>query len=445
MLAGTILKTSAVQVVALFLGVVSGIFITRLLGPEGRGVYAVFNANSEFLALLFGFGMGSVITYFASNRQIPTDKLLGLSLTALATGSVLVAIVLVVLPRVGLQFPVFPEGYGSSWFRVYLLVTFTLGVASATLSGFLNGWQCFGETNLAKVFTATLFLAATLGLYAGGGAGTVYRNTATVLAISLAVGLGNALLLLRFFLRNVREGIRVSLAGEAEIGIAGRFVYLVYLSELINFFNYRLDIWLVEYFQTSYQVGLYSLAVSASQLLWLIAVPITVVLLPHLNNPDSQSESRRLFLFYSRVTFNLTLIAGVTLFAFADRLTPLIYGAAFRDSIPSLRILIVGAVFSALAKVLSVYVLTRGLIGHNVVAVTAGVVVTLVLDLLLIPRYGIEGASLATTLSYSVILLVLMLVLRRKLDFPQVNYFLLGPEDFALMKERIAYGRQKRL
>ncbi len=297
MIAKRILQTGTVQVLSLFLGVVAGIFITRLLGPEGRGVYAIFKANVDFLLLFVGFGMGSVITYYVSNRKIPVSKILGLSVLGAITGTIIVGLILILLPATGLQEIALPKNFDSVWFKAYLVLSFAVGIGGVIFTGFLNGRNHFNQTNLVALVNALVLLIAVVFVFTYASGGRVFDDTVSVLTVTFVTAAVNLVMLGFFFLRKYRDELQISFDISNEVKVAAGFIYLVYLGELINFFNYRLDIWLVQYFESSYQLGLYTLAVSVSQMLWLVAAPVTIVLLPHLNNPDNREESNRLFFF----------------------------------------------------------------------------------------------------------------------------------------------------
>ena len=44
-LTGNIIRTFSTQIPSIIISIVSGIFLTRLLGVEGKGIYALFFAN----------------------------------------------------------------------------------------------------------------------------------------------------------------------------------------------------------------------------------------------------------------------------------------------------------------------------------------------------------------------------------------------------------------
>lgn len=93
-LSKNILQTLFVQIPNIFLGLIAGIFITRLLGPEGKGIYAIFHANIEVLILIFSFGLNMGLVYFIANKKIAIRKILGISSWILIISTILVCLFL---------------------------------------------------------------------------------------------------------------------------------------------------------------------------------------------------------------------------------------------------------------------------------------------------------------------------------------------------------------
>ena len=72
--------TILTQIPAQIFGVIAGVFITRILGPEGRGVYALFFADISLLSTILGFSVGTAITFYIANKKIAREKTIGISL-----------------------------------------------------------------------------------------------------------------------------------------------------------------------------------------------------------------------------------------------------------------------------------------------------------------------------------------------------------------------------
>ena len=69
-ISSNIFQTFVVQIPNYILGIAAGIFITRQLGPEGKGVYAFFIANMQLLVMFFGFNITGGLKYFVANKKM---------------------------------------------------------------------------------------------------------------------------------------------------------------------------------------------------------------------------------------------------------------------------------------------------------------------------------------------------------------------------------------
>jgi O-antigen/teichoic acid export membrane protein len=106
-------------------------------------------------------------------------------------------------------------------------------------------------------------------------------------------------------------------------------------------------------------------------------------------------------------------VAGAVPMALAAPVVlPLVYGDAFRDAVVPVWILLVGLAGGGVTGVLTAYLSGNGRPGLGSAAVGSGLVVTLALDLALIPPFGIVGAALASTVAYLTTAAVLLLFFR---------------------------------
>jgi O-antigen/teichoic acid export membrane protein len=112
-------------------------------------------------------------------------------------------------------------------------------------------------------------------------------------------------------------------------------------------------------------------------------------------------------------TLGLTILCGLALavaggpfirFLFSDR-----FSAAYLPMVA----LLPGAAMLGSAKVLSNNLAGRGFPHYNAIVSGTSLVVTITGDLLLIPRWGVLGASIASSLAYAVTLILTMFFFRR--------------------------------
>ncbi|HIP31151.1 MAG TPA: hypothetical protein EYG86_00170, partial [Crocinitomicaceae bacterium] len=56
--------TFLTQIPTQLFGIISGIFITRMLGPEGKGIYAIFYADISLFITILGFSINTAIIHY---------------------------------------------------------------------------------------------------------------------------------------------------------------------------------------------------------------------------------------------------------------------------------------------------------------------------------------------------------------------------------------------
>jgi O-antigen/teichoic acid export membrane protein len=93
-------------------------------------------------------------------------------------------------------------------------------------------------------------------------------------------------------------------------------------------------------------------------------------------------------------------LAVVPLWAAAGWLIPALYGSAFDDAVTPARIILVGLVLEGVAGVVTAYLYGIGRPGLNSWAMGAGLAITVLLDVLLIPSFGSTGAAVASATAY---------------------------------------------
>ena len=115
----------------------------------------------------------------------------------------------------------------------------------------------------------------------------------------------------------------------------------------------------------------------------------------------------------------------------ATPVVDLLYSARFGDSAAVVRILAPGIVLFSAARVLGNDIAARGRPLVNSVVAAISVVCNIALNLVLIPRYGINGAAWASTASYSVLFVLTAAVYRRITRVPLRELVVPSREDGA--------------
>ncbi|WP_206443182.1 polysaccharide biosynthesis C-terminal domain-containing protein, partial [Candidatus Protofrankia californiensis] len=132
---------------------------------------------------------------------------------------------------------------------------------------------------------------------------------------------------------------------------------------------------------------------------------------------DAGHEAAAVF----RAAVLITLLLGVALILAAPFLCVTVFGVEFQGSIVQLRILTAGAFGIVALKLLGNALTARGKPLLETAAVGVAFVVTVGLDIVLIPGHGGVGASVASVLAYSVGGMVVGIIFARTLGTGRVN------------------------
>ena len=164
----------------------------------------------------------------------------------------------------------------------------------------------------------------------------------------------------------------------------------------------------VGFFAGTASVSRYTLAVSLGQLLWLMSNSVATVLLPKIAASTDDGVGIRHTARVTRLSLWATAVCAAALALLATQAIRCFYGEAFRPSVMALLWLLPGIVLFSIANVLAAYIAGIGKPRLNLLVSGVSLIVTITLDLLLIPRLNIVGAAIASTVSYSLSALLII-------------------------------------
>ncbi len=386
--------TLVARIAAFFFSLVTNVILARALGPDGRGVYAVAVLIPGLIALATQFGIAPANVYHLSKGLVDFDDLIGHSLSiGLLLGVVCVAFVAGYVEFTHARsFAGIPSQY-----VVVSSLSLPFALITAFLQGVLTGAQRFLRYNvsvLTQYGSQTVVLAAVVLVRPASTMAAVVAWLASA-AISALVTAICAASLGRMSLRLHIPTVRRLL----------RFGLISYLGSVTSFVNYRFDVLLVNLFAGARAVGLYAVGTGLAEIVWYVASAAGVVLAPRIAATASD-EGDRVTEAVCRVVTGLALVGGLALATLAPLLIPVFFGAAFAESVWAVWLLLPGIVTFSVARILSMYLLGRNRLKVDLAASFVGLVLTRVLDLALIPRFGSRGAAIASSIAYTATMVV---------------------------------------
>jgi len=150
------------------------------------------------------------------------------------------------------------------------------------------------------------------------------------------------------------------------------------------------------------QVGHYAAAVRLSEAWYFVPMAITSSVFPAIINAKKQSEElyyQRLQKLYDLMVWLAVAIALPTTFL-APWVIKILYGKAFLPAAGVLSIHIWAGVFVGLGVAASKWVVTEGYLINAAIRTVLGAFINVILNFILISKYGVRGAAASTLLSY---------------------------------------------
>jgi O-antigen/teichoic acid export membrane protein len=375
----------------LVLGLLMVVVVARELGPSRQGLFAVAYSLTLILVQLGGLGLSSANPYFAAREPDQRARIVANSLwLAAGMGAVLVlggAALRAVAPSA-------LEGLGWEPLAV------TLAGVPAALAALLFQSVLLGEGRMvaynvveiahAAVTLAALFAALTifgLGLTAALAVLTVSRYLATGVYLAL--------------LRHERG------FGTPDVALVRRmlrYASRVYVALLASLLVIRLDLLLVNAFLGKTEAGLYSVAATLADGMFVLPMVVGLNLFPRVARGDPTQASAEVFRSVA-VLFGLFCLATVPVAGIAVRT---FFGDDYSEATDLYYWLLPGIFCLGMLTILSHHFAGRGYPPQAMAIWVGGLALNIALNLALLPGRGAWVAALTSSVTYGVLLVLHM-------------------------------------
>jgi len=378
------------QILCAMVALAIEICYARLLGPAGKGQVSLCLMLVAIGAAVAGFGGSVPLTLWIAERKKPWDEWLPAVWFWGLLGCTGVSVVWAI--SYWEWRPGFLRGI-TPGLAALVFPTIPLCVFFEYLAAILGGMERFRLRAILALISQVAELVGIVGLF------YFWSRTAEVAVLGnlvglLAAGIVGAALLRECFRNWWKLAPAVGRLGSVlSLGMMGQS------SGLAMFFTYRLDAFVVNYFLGPAQVGLYTLGAVIAESLWQVSSAVAVTLFPRTaRTADRQSEQFTCAV--TRQVFLLMVLMGVVLAVLSPVAVPLVFGTRFRPSVQVILWILPGIVALAVGKVMAADLTARGMAKFNVAIAFLSGTVAVILDFALIPRIGIKGAALASSITY---------------------------------------------
>jgi len=405
------------RVVAVALGLAITLIVARI-GAHEQGIFALFTAvEGGVLALCSGLGI-ALARRISHHGESPAEIVSTIVLTSIVAGSLVGVLLYVVAGSI--------DSYSSLWI---LAAASPLLLIASNLSGVYLGqgrMRALAGVTLGGPLLTLLFVAL---FFLSNGAVDVESVLWSWVAARVVLGL--------ITYRVLSGSVGLSPPSLHLLRSLLPFVLAIGLTNLIGIMNYKVDLFLVEHFLGLSSTGVYSIAVMIAELLWFVSSALAQAAYARIGAPD-RAEAARLTLRVAHTSILLLLLLAIPLWLGAALLLPLLLGKEYAAALPVLALLLPGVVAYGAASGVSAFFTNhvgRPLIPAAIAAFS--LLVNLIASLILIPRWGMLGGAMATTLSYLLSVLLAAAIFSRVAAMPLSE--LLWPEWGAIWRQLWGY------
>jgi O-antigen/teichoic acid export membrane protein len=368
------------------------VIIARMLGPHDKGIYNLILLLPSVYAVLLDLGFTNGTFLYLARGELEPGVAYTNSLAFVTAGLLVVALPvgLTVQLTLARMFPGVPQ----VWLLVAVLVLAPLGTHGAIVAGgLLQGTNRATSTFVLLLVPQLLTVAGAVPvlLLHGGLAGMVWVAVASTGITQVA-----------YFLTYREGGRRLGALRLRQLGRVVRFGLPLYAATVFSFLHGRADQLLIGGRLPAGQLGQYALAVSLGEMLWNLDLPIVAAVQYDIAS-GSGEEADALVNRVSHLVVVAMSTACVLAAVSAPWGIPLVYGAAFGPAAGALLAYLPGVFCWSVARAVGLDLgYQRGRTDLVLYGNVLGFAVNFPLLLALLPRLGIVGASLASSVSYFV-------------------------------------------
>ena len=395
-----VLETYGTRVLVIFVTFATAVVVARELGPTGRGLYAVAATLGAIGAQFGNFGLHASNIYFVAKDRTHLPALIGNTLAVVALSCLVAALS-------GILFVYWPSLSPLHGALLFLALSFVpISLAYLLTQGLLLGINEVRAYNNIESAGKILALALICILVLLGGRTVELFFAATSLSVVVTF-----LWALRRLRRVSKAPPRVSWAVfRQSIGIGLR----AYTIAFFGFLLLRIDLLMVKYMLGATEAGYYSISQVLAENTMMFPVVIGLLLFPKLSALKEMEEKVHLANKAVLVTAALMLPAVVIAALAAAPVISLAFGRNFLPAVGPFVWLMPGTYFLGIETVMVQLLNSEGFPPIIVVAWIVSTLTNVVLNFWAIPRYGITGASIVSSVCYFLMFVIVSLVVWKR-------------------------------
>ena len=419
------LLSIATKLAMIGLRLLRNVLLARILGPADRGLFALLSTLPEMIAAFTSGGLNTAVGCHAAQQRAMGVLLTQVLIYGCLFAGLATLLGVSLLRSLGSDLELAQRLGQFAWLLLLAVPLFVLKNALLTLHNADGQVGAYNGLRLTESLGSLLLFLALLWLWRDATLLAAIGSWLGALALTAGAGLG---LLGRYH----RIGLRWERHSQRELL---RFSGKSHLEVLFEQVLLRADYLLIGAMLENRALGYYAMASAAAELLCIVPEAVTTPLMKRLlQQGDGIEQLTPLAL---RLTGSAMLVACLSMALLGEWLIVLLFGAAYRAAYPALLALLPGIFSLCYASILRLDLLGKQRPGSLSLLTGAAAALDVLLAVLLIPRWGIVGAAIASSIAYSALSLAMLLLYCRLSGVAIGQTLLAFPSDLRLLQAQL--------
>lgn len=411
-----ILNTFGTRAISAVINFLIAIVISQSLGPDGKGEQGIIIATIAFVLVFSNLVGGATLVY-----MVPRYKF-SLLLLPSYFWSVIISLGAFLFLRT--------TNFVEPWVIIHICALSVLNSFTNINSTLLIGREKIKASNLISLAQPIIVIVSLLVYFL-----VLNEKSISAYIHSLYFAFGGSLLISLIYVHKTFGRIHFHPIGAYFVVIRElfRLGFMNQLAHISQVMSFRLSFYFLDGYHGDASVGIYSNGIQIMESIWLISKSISLVQYARIANTDDLKYSQELSVKLVKVGFFISLVFIIPLLLFPESFYLFIFGKGFAGVKEVIWLLAPGVLLYNFSIILGHYFSGIGKYHINTIASSIGLVVSLILFSLLIPQYNIVGAGIATSISYAVTSLVLLIIFMRESKIGG-SAFLPSADDLSVLR-----------
>lgn len=397
------------NIYTLFVGVFVLALVARYFGPK---TFGEFNYASSIVALFTAFstlGLQTLTVKSLLDKEYDEGTILCTSLLLRIFGGIFLCVISAITVRI-LQ----PSDKLLQAISVVLSIAMIFR-ASEAIDYWAQAYLKSKITSIARIISLTL--TSLYKLYIVFSKGTLFQYAFATLLDAVVVGV--FLFIAYFSIRTDRSEWKFK--KNYAFDILKKCWYITISGLMITIYMRIDQVMLGSMIRDKTEVGLYAAAVNIAQMWYFVPSAIVVsfqsIIMGYHAKGDAEKYNYHMKGLYTVTTY-VSLAFAIVISVFSPIIINIMYGSSFAKASSILIVSIWGGIFAIMGTARDVWLVSENLQQYTIIYSLAGCITNIIINIVLIPKYGAYGAAIATVITqFSNIIILILFKRTRKTIF----------------------------